>query len=181
MIFTLIYRQVISLKRLIKLFFAIFLGFLSMQNGLAQVPGKLRSTLNISGSSKSFESNGHIYYLAQSIGQSSVIGLSQNNKYFLRQGFIQPINSSITIVPPETLLATVYPNPFSENITVSFAEEESDMLYVTLTDINGKISYVMKFPPAREIKLNVESLAPSIYILRVNSTTKCFYSKMIKF
>lgn len=168
------------MKKPIKLLFAILLILQSFQTLFAQSPIKLRSTLGVSGSSKTFTSNGQQYYLVQSIGQSSVIGLSQNNKYFLRQGFIQPINSSIPVIQLDILRAEVYPNPFSANITVSFAEDVSDILHVTLIDLNGRISYLKLFPAAQEIKLNVESLAPTIYILMVRSTTKCFYSKMIK-
>ena len=170
----------ISLKRLFKIFFAILLVQVSLQTLLAQVPIKLRSTLGTSGSSKTFTSEGKQYYLVHSMGQSSVIGLSQNNKYLLRQGFIQPLNSAITIFPLEILRATVYPNPFSANITVSFAEDVSGILQVTLVDMKGKISYLKTVAAAKEIKLNVESLAPSIYILMVHSTTKCFSSKIIK-
>ncbi|MCU0473667.1 MAG: T9SS type A sorting domain-containing protein [Bacteroidales bacterium] len=170
----------ISLKRLLKLFFAILLVHVSLQTLLAQVPIKLRSTLGASGSSKTFAFEGKQYYLVHSMGQLSVIGLSQNNKYLLRQGFIQPLNSAITVFPLEILLGTVYPNPFSANITVSFAEDVSGILHVTFIDMNGKISYLKTVAAAKEIKLNVESLAPSVYILKVHSTTKCFSSKMIK-
>lgn len=179
-ILTLISKQVISLKRLLKLFLAILLVLLSFQTLLAQIPFKLRSTLGASGSSKTLTSKGKQYYLAQSMGQSSIIGLSQNTKYLLRQGFIQPVNSSITIIPSEMLNATVYPNPFSANITVTLGEEVSDNLQIILIDMNGEISYLKTVVAAQEIKLNVESLAPSIYILMVHSTSKCFYSKMIK-
>jgi hypothetical protein len=179
-ILTLKSKQLISLKRLLKLFLAILLVLLSFQTLLAQIPFKLRSTLGASGSSKTLTSKGKQYYLAQSMGQSSIIGLSQNTGFLLRQGFIQPLNSLINIIPSEMLHATVYPNPFSANITVTFAEEVSGNLQITLIDTNGKISYFKTVAAANEIKLNVESLAPSIYILKVHSASKCFYSKMIK-
>ena len=152
----------------------------SNQALLAQAPVKLRSTFCTGGSSKTFSLQGQKYYVVQSMGQSSVIGLSQNNKYILRQGFIQPPGSKFKIVPLEILKATVYPNPFSNIIIILIAEDISDILHVTLIDMNGKISYQKTVFAAPEIKLNVESLPPSVYFLTVHSTTKCYYSKMIK-
>ncbi len=155
---------------------------ISFQTVKAQVLTRSRSTLGVGGSSKFYTSNGHQYYLQQSIGQSSMIGLYQYNNYLLRQGFIQPLNrSSVITIPGETLTASVYPNPFTSDITVTIDEEEPEIFYVSISDMNGKIVYFEKYEAIREVKLNVGTLVPSIYILKVTTTKKCFYSKMIKF
>jgi len=61
---------------LLKLFFIILPVFISL-NINAQVPVKLRSALSAGGSSKIVMSDGHQYYLQQSIGQPGITGLSQ--------------------------------------------------------------------------------------------------------
>ena len=167
-------------KKQLKLFFFILLVLLSFQTVNSQALIKLRSTVSNGGSSKIFISNDHQYYLQQSIGQSSVIGLSQDDNYLLRQGFIQPLKDSINPITFETLLAIVFPNPFSEHLTVSITEEISDILYVTLYDLNGKIVYFNKYGAIKDLNLNLHSLAPAVYLIKVNTSTKCFYAKMIK-
>ncbi len=167
-------------KKQLKLLFFILLVLLSFQTVNSQALIKLRSTVSNGGSSKIFISKGHNYYFQQSIGQSSVIGLSQDNNFLLRQGFIQPLKDSINPIPFEILKAIVSPNPFSENLTVSFAEDISDILYLTLYDLNGKIVYFNKYEANQELNLNLHSLAPAVYLIKVNTSTKCFYAKMIR-
>jgi hypothetical protein len=179
-IIILFFRKVINLKKLLKVFIVILLALISLQTVKAQTLMKLRSTLSSGGSSKAFTYEDQQYYLQQSIGQSSVTGLSQNNNYLLRQGFIQPLKGSINSIPSGNLPATIFPNPFSANIIVSFTEDIQDILYVTLYDLNGKIVYLKKHEPATELNLDVSSLVPAIYFIRVNTATKWFYSKMIK-
>jgi hypothetical protein len=171
---------VINLRILIKLLTTILLLLLSLQTIKAQTITKLRSTLSAGGSSNTFMANGKQYYLQHSIGQSSVIGLSHRNNYLLRQGFIQPLEGYNKSIKLASLPGTVSPNPFSEKIIVSFSEEISDDLFVTFYDLNGKIIYFNKYGAAQELNLDVSSLAPAIYLIRVNTTTKCFYSKIIK-
>jgi hypothetical protein len=171
---------VINLRKLLKLFIAILLVLIPSQTIRAQALIKLRSTLSTGGSSKTFTSNGQQYYLQQSIGQSSVTGLSQNKDYLLRQGFIQPLKGSIKTIAAETLPVTLFPNPFSTHIIVSFTGEVSEILYITLYDLNGKIVFLNKYGAAQQLNLDVSALPPAIYFIRVNTPTRYFYSKMIK-
>jgi hypothetical protein len=78
------------------------------------------------------------------------------------------------------LHADIYPNPFSSYIILSFPEKTTDAVYVTLYDLNGRIVYLKKFTAAGEINLDLSGLACSIYIMRVNTTTRSLYSKVIK-
>lgn len=164
---------------LLKLFITILTVFISL-NINAQMPVKLRSTLNIGGSSKIVMSDGRQYYLQQSIGQPGITGLSQNNNYQLRQGFIQPLVSSANSITPGTLQATIFPNPFSENIIISFYEKMPDFLYVALYDLNGKIVYFKKYGASPDLIVNAGYLRPGAYFVRISTTTKYYYSKIIK-
>ncbi len=164
---------------LLKLFFIILPVFISL-NINAQVPVKLRSALSAGGSSKIVMSDGHQYYLQQSIGQPGITGLSQNNNYQLRQGFIQPLAGSVNNITAGTLQATIFPNPFSENIIISFYEKMPDFLYVAVYDLNGKIVYFKKHGASPELILNAGHLPPGAYFVRISTTTKYYYSKIIK-
>jgi len=172
-------KQVINLKLLLKLLIT-FLPVFYFQHIGAQGPGRLRSVLSAGGSSYIVKSDGHQYYLQQSIGQPGIAGLSQNKNYQLRQGFIQPPAISLKTKSAGILQATIFPNPFSDNIIISFAEEITEPLYVALYDLNGKIIYFKKQPGSRELTMNAVDLAPGAYFIRVSTTTKYFYSGIIK-
>ena len=168
-----------NLKILLKLFLIILPVFISL-NINAQVPVKLRSALSAGGSSKIVMSDGHQYYLQQSIGQPGITGLSQNNNYQLRQGFIQPLAGSINIMTSGSLQATIFPNPFSENIIISFSEKMPDFLYIALYDLNGKIIYFKKHGASYNLIVDAGYLPPGVYFVRISTTTKYYYSKIIK-
>ena len=119
---------------------------LSIQTVVSQAPVKLRSTLSISGSSKAVTIADQHLFVQQIIGQSGVIGLSSASTYQLRQGFIQPIEGSKRIIEKEYLQVTVSPNPFPGEIRISFTEQISDELYVSISDLNGKTLYFSRYP-----------------------------------
>lgn len=165
----------------LRLFFTILLALFSLQGVNSQALVKLRSTLNTCGSSEIIASDGQKYYVQQSIGQSGIIGLSQNKNFLLRQGFIQPFKAPFTVTVPEIPQVKVFRDPFSPHITVLFTEEITDILLITLFDLNGKIVFCNQFEPAQELNLNVGTLAPSIYLLKVNTGTSGFCLKTILF
>jgi hypothetical protein len=170
---------VINLKLLLRLLIT-FLPVFYFQHTSAQVPVRLRSVLSAGGSSDIVMSDGHQYYLQQSIGQPGITGLSQNKNYQLRQGFIQPLAVSLKINSTGTLQATIFPNPASDNIIISLAEEITEPLYIALYDLNGKIIYFKKHAGSPELTMNAGDLAPGAYFIRVSTTTKYFYSRIIK-
>jgi len=169
-----------KLSRLLRLFVAILPVLLPLQTLKPQEITKLRSTLSTGGSSGIVTVNNRQYYLQHSIGQSGVTGLSQNIDYQLRQGFIQPLEESVKKIDRITLPSTIYPNPFYERIKISFKEEISDILNITLTDFRGKILFVRKYGATQELNLDLGSLASGLYIIRVNAASKCFNSVIIK-
>lgn len=172
----------INLGKVLKLFVTALPALVFFLRADGQTLINSGSALGAGGSSRFFSSNGQQYYFLQSIGQSGVIGIYQDKKYLLRQGFVPLLNgSSVITFPPAFLTVKVYPNPFTSEITIIMDEEEEDDIYISLTDINGRLVCFEKHKAAREVKLNVGSVAPSIYILKVSTAKKCFYSKMIKF
>ena len=153
---------------------------LSIQTVVSQAPVKLRSTLSISGSSRAVTIANQHLFVQQIIGQSGAIGLSSASTYQLRQGFIQPLKSAKKIIETENLLVTVSPNPFPGELRISFIEQISDELYVSLCDLNGKTLYFNRYPATQEINLEFGSLPPALYIIRVYTDKKYYISKLIK-
>jgi hypothetical protein len=172
---------VINLRRLLRVFITILSLLFALHTSQGQAVIKLRSAISTGGSTKTFSLQGKQYQMQQTIGQSGVIGLSYNSSYLLRQGFIQPLKGSVNTISAETLPLTIFPNPFSGNITISLSETISDFLYVTLFDLNGKIVFLKKYGANQKLNLDVGFLSPAVYILRVNTNTKYYYSKLFKF
>jgi len=171
---------VTGFHKLLRVSIPLLLVLLPIQKISSQEGIKLRSTFGSTGSSGTFTADNHKYYIQQSIGQYGITGLAQKNGYILRQGFIQPLAGTSGVNALESLPAIIFPNPFSSNITISFSEELSDVLYVTLYDLSGRIVYFKKHSASREIDLDLNSFMPAVYFIRVNTTTRSYYSKVIK-
>lgn len=159
------------------------LGGLSAQNNSASDAYKLiRSNLGTGGSSKTVSTTKGTYRISQSIGQSSVIGTSFGNGYYLRQGFQQP-HKKIKVVATSknnSLKALVYPNPFEAKIIINFNENLDTDIAVQLFDVSGKLVYKKLFSPSKRIELNLTSLSAGSYMLKAISEEKLFNSKLIK-
>ena len=166
--------------KILKFILIILFPLICTEPGSGQVSYKLRSTLSAGGSSGIMTANGRQYYLQQSTGQQSIIGISQKQGYLLRQGFIQPINGQYSKTVQETLQVIIYPNPFSSHMRVTLPVPSDGHLYVTIYDLSGKIAFFRKYEAAREMELDLSYLPSSVYIIRVNTTTKYFYSRIIK-
>lgn len=170
------------MKTLIQIVFFISFVFVAQaQNSKSYT--LIRSNLGASGSSKVVNTNRGKYIVSQSIGQSSVIGTSFNNGYYLRQGYQQPLNK-IKVdnegFSNNDLTATVYPNPFNETLTVSFNEEMNKEISVLVFDITGKLIYNQKFSPSQRIELNLNNISSGSYLLKVLSNNKLLNTKIIK-
>lgn len=175
-----------NLKRGIILFFIILFATFFIQKVIAQTLVKSRSTLGIAGSSRTITCNNQQLLIQQSIGQYSVTGLSQIENYSLRQGFIQPLkgtnikNNSSQNINSNMLEAIVFPNPFSDNITISFAEEITDYLQLALYDLNNSMKISNKYGTTQELNLKLDYLNPGFYILKIYTGNKYFICKLIK-
>ena len=164
----------------LKLFFLIAAVQLSFQTVHSQAPKKLRSTISISGSSSTIIYQDQQFFVQQSTGQSSVIGLSRGRNYLLRQGFIQPFQGSGSRIESQNLQVMISPNPFPADIIISFTEKISDDIYVAIIDLSGRTVYFKRYGATREINLNPGPLPAALYFIRVYTDKKCYISKLIK-
>lgn len=169
-----------DLKQILAFLSLIILFQFHPQTVKAQSFKKLRSTASIGGTSQIFVTGERQYLIQQSIGQSGVIGPNKNNGLLLRQGFIQPIEGTNISSSLDELQVIVTPNPFSRYITISFAEKISDEIYIIIYTISGNTIHTQKYSTTQKINLNLSSLIPELYILRIYSDTKYYTTKLIK-
>lgn len=145
-------------------------------------PNLVRSTTSASGSSVEINVDNTNYVIQQSIGQTSTIGTYNASSYILRQGFIQP-NVFAKILDkdiPLDLRASVYPNPFIENIILSFSEAITGPVEVYLFDMSGREIYADDFSGNNRITVHLKNLPQANYILKVRANNKQFIKKVIK-
>lgn len=142
----------------------------------------VRSTTSASGSSETITSSGNTYIIQQSIGQSSVIGTKFNGNYIFRQGFIQPDvwSKIIDIDVPLNLEMQLYPNPFEEQISLTFNEEVNNGISIVIYNTLGAMLYDRNYPAGQQIDVNLNWLPSGAYIIRVIANKKQFITKILK-
>jgi hypothetical protein len=150
------------------------------QNSTSQL--LIRSTTGKSGSSEKVSLNNKNYIIQQSIGQTSAIGTFETNGYTLRQGFIQPnvLAKIIDINIPLDLKAIEYPNPFVDNISLSFNEKITGKVIVSIYDMLGRQLLSNSFNSENNIEINFSAFSIGHYILKVTANNKQFIKKILK-
>lgn len=157
----------------------ILLLFFSSVGLNAQVLKK--ETLGINGSSHFVYANNKSYFIQESIGQGSVIKTYTVGQYSLRQGFLQPIDgSTLTSSEDDVLNAAIYPNPFDNEINVLFDEVISDVLYVTIFDITGRLVFERVYNPTEQLLIVVQDFASGHYLLNIRMRSQFLNAKLIK-
>lgn len=169
----------------IYVFLLVTIGFVmavQTQNEAQEKPYRIvQSNIGMGGTSKTVSTASGKYRVSQSIGQSSVIGTYSKSGYYLRQGYQQP-HAKIKVQESNKnqAKAKIYPNPFNQQIFISFDEKTTDNIYVSIYDVAGKLIYFKDFSPSKTIKLNIENLSNGAYLLKATSNGKLFNAKLIK-
>ncbi len=168
-----------------KVYASIILLFCLTSNVKAQEQSKYRiisSNFGSSGSSQTIISENKVYKISQSIGQASVIGTHKsNNGYVLRQGYQQPLdNLSRAQNIDFSLNASVYPNPFSHQITIKFQSIIKDDIATLLVDVTGKVIFSKIFSASQTLNLQITNIQKGTYFLKVVTDNKQFNTKLIK-
>ena len=141
----------------------------------------IRSNLGSSGSSQTVITFSGTYLVSQSVGQSSVIGTYKNNRYYLLQGYQQPLSKiNVTSTFESEILAKVHPNPFQQSIQIVFSSPIQNAILVTIFDIHGKTIYHREFLPSQNLEIDLMDVSSGSYFLKVVSNMGYFNSKLIK-
>jgi len=145
------------------------------------------STLTSVGSANvSLSTSNNNYLIEQSIGQSSIIGLSETNSLSVQQGFLNNI-LVINIDNPETNITQkikfkVYPNPVNDYFYITFSKTPINRIKIGLFDITNKLILAKTYPPEKKTKvmLNDLFLNEGTYILQVISDDTKYVEKLIQ-
>lgn len=161
-----------------KLHFFFFL-FLLFQSASSQILKK--ETLSILGNSNFVYANNKSFYIIESIGQSSVINTYNVQNYSLRQGFLQPVNTTLLEDSSNfDLDAVVFPNPFYQTVNISFNEPIFDELYVYVSDLMGRIVHSSVYNPTQTLTIQINDVASGTYLLNVRMRQKTLVTKIVR-
>lgn len=147
-----------------KIFIFIVLGF------SFNLKAQLLIRYNINSIGQSVKSNN--IYLSQSIGQSSIIGITQNSEIQLRQGFQQPFQYNYIINKNgDDLNFRIYPNPNNGefNIEPLFISRisYSISIYNQLGQLVKVENDIIGFK-----KFHFQEMKPGSYLIEINYNQK---------
>jgi photosystem II stability/assembly factor-like uncharacterized protein len=120
--------------------------------------------------------------------QTCMINVSGNSKLYVDNlnfdGFLSGVKEE-AIVKVNNLDFNIYPNPFSENATVSFTLNQDEDVVVSLFDLSGKqlFEVVNGHYKSGEYKINLSAagLTKGFYICVINTKNKAISKKLIIF
>ena len=138
------------------------------------------STTSAGGSSKTIWVGEATRLVQQSIGQSSVTGTRQSGAYFLRQGFIQPHYAKLLFEDDVPVNLSVFPNPFQDKITVSITGEPPATIRIEVTDLQGRSLLYRESNATSQTLLDIGSLSPGQYIMKIKKAQIIHIVKLIK-
>jgi hypothetical protein len=139
----------------------------------------LRSTLSMSASHTNERNN---YILQQSVGQSSVIGDYESDGYLLSQGFVQA-GVWAKIVHPDDVLdlkAEVFPNPFVDEVNISFLEPINEPIHVFVFNDLGREVEFFTYEESQALSVCLGYLPPGKYYVKIVTDHKQFVAHLIK-
>lgn len=142
----------------------------------------VRSTMGSGGSSQTIPTNEGVYYVSQSIGQSSVIGTFSNRGYSISQGYQQPLFTvRINISHSKNFLsAVIFPNPASHSLKILFRDDISGEIFIVMHDAGGRTVLTEKRQSAKVVTLSLNNIPNGIYFLKVRTGNKHLSAKIIK-
>lgn len=140
----------------------------------------MRSTLSNMGSSSNFTDKEN-YIVQQSVGQLSVTGTFQSENYNILQGFIRPSFLSAEIIKEDTNVnALIFPNPFQNQVSISFSTVMDEPLNIFIYDMLGRVVYSEQQEASQKIHIVLNNLANASYIINIISGEKHFKATIIK-
>lgn len=88
-------------------------------------------------------------------------------------------NLAVNDFEPQAL-ARVYPNPSSDQITISFPEKRNRPFSVAITDLLGKTVLARSYQTQEDTSVNIESFSNGIYFVKLQSDKGSNVQKIVK-
>ncbi len=115
-----------------------------------------------------------------SIGQQSVTG-TNTSQYIVQQGFQQNNWSRIIKKNKKSIITSLYPNPFVDQLTLDFSTSPGTIIQVIVFDILGRIIHTEAIANQdNQIKLNLSRLSSAEYLIKLTSDNYEYATTIIK-
>ena len=115
-----------------------------------------------------------------SIGQQSVTG-TNTSQYIVQQGFQQNNWSRIIKKNKKSIITSLYPNPFVDQLTLDFSSSPGTIIQVIVFDILGRIIHTEAVTTQdNQIKLNLSRLSSAEYLIKLTSDNYEYATTIIK-
>ena len=115
-----------------------------------------------------------------SIGQQSVTG-TNTSQYIVQQGFQQNNWSRIIKKNKKSIITSLYPNPFVDQLTLDFSSSPGTIIQVIVFDILGRIIHTEAIANQdNQIKLNLSRLSSAEYLIKLTSDNYEYATTIIK-
>ena len=139
----------------------------------------LRSTTSISTINPGQQSE---YILQQSTGQAGVIGTYRSGDYLLSQGFVQAAvwANIVHLDDVLDLKVRVFPNPFIDEVHVSFLESLSQPVDVIIFSDMGRKLESVTYESGQDLSLSLKHLSPGRYYIKITTDQRQFVGHLIK-
>ena len=163
-------------KNLLKIpIFLLFLLLVKSASG-QQLHHQMLSSM---GSSSTLKSG---MIVLQTVGQQSVTGTATASKLTLQQGFQQSLVAKFfPIYNVNTIVTTVYPNPFAGIVNVSFSQSIPGDMSIALYNMFGVLIHQQqKQDPPLSLSFNFEHLPSGSYILHLTAKNYAYSKTLIK-
>lgn len=137
-----------------------------------------RNTISVIGNS-GYTNNG--YYIAQSVGQLSTVGLYDFSQNAIIQGYQQPSGFRIidNIAVKETVL--LYPIPVTNTINILFSSSKVGDCVIEVFDRLGRsILKEQSTVLNSTASISLLNLATASYIIKITANKSIFYETIIK-
>ena len=119
--------------------------------------------------------------VSQSIGQPSVIGSGSSSNATIYQGFQHKRWASIISANKHPFDLSVFPNPFKEEVTLTFERASDAPAEVSLYTISGVLMYKGVFYQQDfEIAIRFPNIPVATYMLQVTQNEHTNYQQLIK-
>ncbi len=157
-----------------RVFFILFLVFISKNVVAQQLHHEMISS---QGGSKVTENGQLVRY---TVGQQSVTGTSSNG-FVVQQGFQQSNWGKILEQNTISVVTTVFPNPFLNEINFSFSTSPGEKISAYVFDVLGRLVYSEEVKNENNsIKLNLLQLSTAEYLVKLSSDKFIYSAKIIK-
>jgi hypothetical protein len=157
-----------------RVFFILFLVFISKSVFAQQLHHEM---ISAQGGSVITQNGQHVLY---SVGQQSVSGTSSNG-YLVQQGFQQSNWCKILEQNTISVVTTVFPNPFVNDINFSFSISPGEKISAYVFDVLGRLVYSEEVKNENNsIKLNLLQLSTAEYLVKLSSENFVHSAKIIK-